>query len=51
MCGSSERRSIADAVRYMVSRGGTAIMHGATHQYRGQSGDDYEFWTTPETGR
>ena len=40
----SERRSIADAVRYMVSRGGTAIMHGATHQYRGQSGDDYEFW-------
>ena len=40
----SERRSFADSVRYMVARGGTPILHGVTHQYRGQSGDDYEFW-------
>jgi len=32
------------ALKYMVSKGGTIIMHGATHQYRGKSGDDYEFW-------
>ena len=40
----SERRSFADSVRYMIARGGTPILHGVTHQYRGQSGDDYEFW-------
>ncbi len=40
----SERRSVAEAVRYMVSRGGTPVLHGITHQYRAASGDDYEFW-------
>jgi uncharacterized protein YdaL len=40
----SDRRSFVDAIKYMVSRGGTPIMHGVTHQYHGQSADDYEFW-------
>ena len=40
----SDRKSFADSVRYMVAHGGTPILHGVTHQYRGQSGDDYEFW-------
>jgi uncharacterized protein YdaL len=40
----SDRRSFVDSVHYMVAHGGTPVMHGVTHQYRGQSGDDYEFW-------
>ncbi len=40
----SDRRSFADSVHYMIAHGGTPVMHGVTHQYRGQSGDDYEFW-------
>ena len=40
----SERRDVAAALRYMVSRGGTVAMHGSTHQYRGRSTVDYEFW-------
>jgi len=40
----SDRPQFVRAVRYMVSKGGTVVMHGATHQYRGRSGDDYEFW-------
>ncbi len=40
----SDRRSTVDALHYMIAHGGTPIMHGVTHQYRGQSGDDYEFW-------
>ena len=40
-----------DALRYMVSKGGTLIEHGNTHQYSnvpnpysGVSGDDFEFY-------
>jgi len=40
----TDRRSFTDSLHYMISRGGTPIMHGVTHQYRTQSGDDYEFW-------
>ena len=40
----SDRHSFADSVHYMIAHGGTPVMHGVTHQYRGQSGDDYEFW-------
>jgi len=40
----SDRRSFADSLHYMIAHGGTPVMHGVTHQYRGQSGDDYEFW-------
>ncbi|MGE5644590.1 MAG: DUF2334 domain-containing protein [Acidobacteriota bacterium] len=40
----SDRRSFADSVHYMISKGATPVMHGITHQYHGESGDDYEFW-------
>jgi uncharacterized protein YdaL len=40
----SDRPQIVRALRYMVTRGGTVVMHGVTHQYRGTSADDYEFW-------
>ncbi len=40
----SDRPFLVDALQYMIERGGTPVMHGATHQQRGQSGDDYEFW-------
>jgi len=40
----SDRPGLVDAVRYMVSRGGTPVLHGVTHQHDGASGDDYEFW-------
>jgi len=42
---------VAAALRYMVSKGGTLIMHGHTHQldalrnpYSGKSADDFEFY-------
>lgn len=42
----------AAALAYMVSKGGTLVLHGYTHQlpgnfanpYNGVSGDDFEFW-------
>lgn len=40
----SDRKRIVDAVRYMVSKGGTPVMHGWSHQYRSATGDDYELW-------
>ncbi|MGY1727085.1 DUF2334 domain-containing protein [Geodermatophilus sp. SYSU D01062] len=43
--------AVVDAIKYMISRGGTMIMHGYTHQfsptpnpYSGASGDDFEFF-------
>jgi uncharacterized protein YdaL len=40
----SDRPEFVRAIRYMVSKGGSVVMHGVTHQYRGKSTDDYEFW-------
>jgi hypothetical protein len=40
----SDRQNLVDAIHYMIARGGAPVMHGTTHQYRGPSGDDYEFW-------
>jgi uncharacterized protein YdaL len=40
----SDRPEFGKALRYMVSKGGTIVLHGCTHQYRGQSCIDYEFW-------
>lgn len=40
----SDRPDFVRAIRYMVSKGGSVVMHGVTHQYRGKSADDYEFW-------
>ncbi|MDH7514698.1 MAG: DUF2334 domain-containing protein [Bacteroidota bacterium] len=40
----SDKPDFADAVRYMVRKGGTVLMHGVTHQYKGVTAVDYEFW-------
>jgi uncharacterized protein YdaL len=40
----SDRPQFVRAIHYMVSKGGTVVMHGITHQYHGVSGDDFEFW-------
>ncbi len=42
----SDRPLVVDALKYMVSRGGTIILHGVTHQLRGDTSDDFEFWDT-----
>ena len=40
----SDKPDLVDALRYMVRNGGTIVMHGVTHQYKGVTGSDYEFW-------
>ncbi|RZS34011.1 uncharacterized protein YdaL [Herbihabitans rhizosphaerae] len=47
----SQAPQVVSAVRYMIARGGTILMHGYTHQfgdldnpYNGVSGDDFEFY-------
>ena len=40
----SDRPKVVDAIHYMIDRGGTPVMHGWSHQYKGVTGDDYEFW-------
>ncbi len=40
----SERPELVDALKYMVQNGGSIVMHGTTHQYKGVSTDDAEFW-------
>jgi uncharacterized protein YdaL len=40
----SDRPEIVDAIKYMVANGATIVMHGSTHQYRGITTDDFEFW-------
>lgn len=40
----SEKPDFVDALHYMAEHGATIVMHGVTHQYRGQTGTDYEFW-------
>lgn len=40
----SERPEIVSALHYMVDKGGTIVLHGATHQSQGISAEDYEFW-------
>jgi uncharacterized protein YdaL len=42
---------VVSAIKYMIAKGGTVIMHGYTHQYdsranpyTGASGDDFEFY-------
>ncbi len=40
----SERPEILQLLQKAQGMGGTLVMHGVTHQYRGSSGDDYEFW-------
>ncbi|MDM7916515.1 MAG: DUF2334 domain-containing protein, partial [Candidatus Eisenbacteria bacterium] len=40
----SERPALAAALRYGVAHGGAIVLHGHTHQYRGTTPDDFEFW-------
>jgi len=40
----SERPELVEALKYAVSRGGAIILHGFTHQHRGITAEDYEFW-------
>jgi uncharacterized protein YdaL len=40
----SDKPDMVDALRYMVRNGGTLVMHGVTHQYRGLTASDFEFW-------
>lgn len=40
----SERPEVVGALHYMVNKGGTIVLHGATHQSRGVSAEDFEFW-------
>ncbi len=40
----SERPEMVEALKYCVQNGATILMHGVTHQYRGISTNDYEFW-------
>lgn len=46
----SDRPALVAAVRDAVKRGGTIVLHGSTHQYRGVTADDFEFWDA-ETNR
>jgi uncharacterized protein YdaL len=40
----SEKPEIVSWLKTYVNEGGTPILHGFTHQYRGVTTDDYEFW-------
>ena len=40
----SAKPDYVDALHYMMERGGTVVMHGTTHQYKGESASDYEYW-------
>ncbi len=40
----SEKPKLVAALKYCVSKGGSIVLHGVTHQYKGVSGIDYEFW-------
>ena len=47
----AQKKAVADALTYMISKGGTMIMHGWTHQYSNvanpydaKSADDFEFF-------
>jgi uncharacterized protein YdaL len=40
----SDRPELVKAVRYCIKKGATIVLHGITHQYKGISALDYEFW-------
>lgn len=40
----SDKPDLVDALKYMVRNGATIEMHGVTHQYKGVTAADYEFW-------
>jgi uncharacterized protein YdaL len=40
----SDQPEFVEAIHYMMRKGGVIVMHGTTHQYRGETTADYEFW-------
>ncbi len=46
----SDKPELVDALQYMVHNGGTIVMHGITHQYKGVTAVDYEFWDDNANG-
>ncbi len=40
----SERPKLVAALKELVNRGATIVLHGATHQHQGRTAEDYEFW-------
>ena len=40
----SDKPHLASALRYLQTVGGSAILHGYTHQYKDESGEGHEFW-------
>jgi uncharacterized protein YdaL len=40
----SDKPDLVDALKYMVKNGATIVMHGITHQYKGITASDFEFW-------
>ena len=40
----SRAPSVVSALHYAQCRGAAIVQHGVTHQYRGHSTDDFEFW-------
>ena len=40
----SDRPKLVEALTYCVKNGATIVLHGVTHQYKGISALDYEFW-------
>ena len=46
----SDKPELVEALHEAVRSGATIIMHGSTHQYRGETTADYEFWDTMAQG-
>lgn len=40
----SDNLEMVKALHHVISKGATIVLHGVTHQYRGQTTIDYEFW-------
>jgi uncharacterized protein YdaL len=40
----SDRPQFVETIKYITSHGGSVVLHGVTHQFRGTSADDFEFW-------
>ena len=40
----SDKPELVDALKYMVKNGASIVMHGSTHQYKGITASDFEFW-------
>ncbi len=46
----SDQPEFVKAIHYLIRKGGVVVMHGNTHQYRGESTSDYEFWDAMQNG-